>query len=90
MIKLNLCFEQAPGDKNSGVYIPATLNFESEEAANGERALGWPLGDESGIMSDRVLYLGWRLEVEDPVLTCLTLGFFPRLQVINFLFFVRS
>lgn len=90
MIKLNLCFEQAPGDKNSGVYIPATLNFESEEAANGERALGWPLGDESGIMSDRVVYLGWRLEVEDPVLTCLTLGFFPRLQVINFLFFVRS
>jgi len=81
MIKLNLCFEQNPNDKNSGIFIPATLKDLDDNALKGERQLSWPLGTVAADQADDFLFLGWRLECEDPVLTCLTLGFFPRLQV---------
>lgn len=80
MVKLNLCYEQLPGDKASGIYIPASLTHLSEEAARGERPLSWPLGYEH-VADDELLHAGWRLKCEDPELTTLTLGFFPRLQV---------
>ncbi|KAG0580046.1 hypothetical protein KC19_4G143600 [Ceratodon purpureus] len=80
MVKLNLCFEQNPGDKTSGIYIPASLNYLTEEAARGEKPLSWPLG-YGEVSDDDLLHIGWRLKCEDPVLTTLTLGFFPRLQV---------
>ncbi|KAG0593026.1 hypothetical protein KC19_1G299500 [Ceratodon purpureus] len=78
MVKLNLCFEVNPGDKTSGIVIPAALSNLSEEAARGERRLSWPLGHNHG---DELLHIGWRLKCEDSDLTFLTLGFFPRLQV---------
>lgn len=80
MVKLNLCFEQNPGDKTSGVYIPAALHKPSEEAARGERPLSWPC--RYGQVSEHDLtHVGWRLKCENPELTTLTRGFFPRLQV---------
>lgn len=80
MVKLNLCFEQSPGDAASGIYIPASLAHLTEEAARGERPLSWPLGYHE-VADDERLHIGWRLKCEDPELTTLTLGFFPRLQV---------
>ena len=76
MVKLNLCFEANPGDKTSAIVIPASLTNLSNEAARGERPLSWPLHS-----LDALLHIGWRLKCEDPDLTTLTLGFFPRLQV---------
>ncbi|XP_024370300.1 protein TORNADO 1 [Physcomitrium patens] len=80
MVKLNLCFEQNPGDKTSGIYIPASLSNPSEAAARGERPLSWANGYDQ-VSDDELLHVGWRLKCENPELTTLTLGFFPRLQV---------
>ncbi|KAG6556835.1 hypothetical protein Mapa_001782 [Marchantia paleacea] len=63
--------------KSSLLFIPAV--FDDDEAPENGRKLEWnPLFDQSG---QHFQYVGRRLECENKILTFLTPGFFPRLQV---------
>lgn len=69
MLKLELCYEQDPGNHNSKLFIPAIL----EEGRYKPQT--WQLGGSGYI------YTGRHFECDDSNHTFLTPGFFPRLQV---------
>lgn len=69
MLKLELCYEQDPGEPNSKLFIPAILE---EGRYKPQR---WQLGGSGFI------YTGRHFECDDSNHTFLTPGFFPRLQV---------
>ncbi|XP_043691906.1 protein TORNADO 1 [Telopea speciosissima] len=69
MQKLELCYEQDPGDSNSLLLIPSIL-----EEGRG-RSQRWQISTPSCI------YVGRHLECVDSSHMFLTPGFFPRLQV---------
>ncbi|BBN08086.1 hypothetical protein MPTK1_4g08770 [Marchantia polymorpha subsp. ruderalis] len=69
--------EEHEKPKSSLLFIPAV--FDDDEAPEDGRKLEWnPLLDQSG---QHFQYVGRRLECENKILTFLTPGFFPRLQV---------
>ncbi|KAF8409688.1 hypothetical protein HHK36_005767 [Tetracentron sinense] len=69
MLKLELCYEQDPGDPNSLLLIPTILQ---EGRGRPQR---WQ------ISMPECLYVGRHLECDDSSHMFLTPGFFPRLQV---------
>jgi GTPase SAR1 family protein len=84
MLKLNICYEKDPGNLDAGVFIPAILdaNFsatEREAIAEGQRKLVWPIPTSQAPV--QAIFVGRRLECNNPFHTFLTPGFFPRLQV---------
>ncbi|XP_077221853.1 protein TORNADO 1-like [Tasmannia lanceolata] len=69
MLKLELCYEQEPGDPNSLLLIPAIL-----DEGRG-RSQKWQL------ITPDCVYAGRHLKCDDSSHMFLTPGFFPRLQV---------
>ncbi|XP_073006459.1 protein TORNADO 1 [Typha latifolia] len=69
MLKLDLCYEQDPGDPNTLLLVPAIL-----EEGRG-RTQKWQLS------TPECIYVGRHLECVDTRHMFLTAGFFPRLQV---------
>lgn len=69
MLKLNLCYEQDPGNPNTLLLIPSLLK------ENQGRMPTWQLSTEECI------YVGRHLECHDTRHMFLTTGFFQRLQV---------
>ncbi|KAF6145027.1 hypothetical protein GIB67_013378 [Kingdonia uniflora] len=69
MLKLELCYEQDPGNPNSLLLIPSILQ---EGRGNTQK---WQ------ISGPECVYVGRHLECEDSSHMFLTPGFFPRLQV---------
>jgi GTPase SAR1 family protein len=85
MLKLNICYEKDPGNLDAGVFIPAILdaNFSATERAaiaEGKRKLVWPIPTSQAPV--KAIFVGRRLECNNPFHTFLTPGFFPRLQVV--------
>lgn len=78
MLLLDLCYEQKPGDSETGYLLPAIFDDEDFKAANGKRPTKWRRWKSSSL--ERVA-AGRRLECADPQRTFLTDGFFPRVQV---------
>jgi GTPase SAR1 family protein len=84
MLKLNICYEKDPGNLDAGIFIPAILdaNFSATERkaiAEGKRKLYWPIPTSQAPV--KAIFVGRRLECNNPFQTFLTPGFFPRLQV---------
>jgi hypothetical protein len=84
MLHLNICYEKEPGNLDAGVFIPATLDanlsIDKITAINeGKRKLHWPIPTSQA--PKETIFLGRRLECNDPFHTFLTPGFFPCLQV---------
>jgi GTPase SAR1 family protein len=84
MLHLNICYEKEPGNLDAGVFIPATLEANSSidkimAISEGKRKLHWPIPTSQA--PKETIFLGRRLECNDPFHTFLTPGFFPRLQV---------
>jgi GTPase SAR1 family protein len=80
MLHLNMCYEKEPGKLEAGVFIPTTLRPKNPSTIKeGERQLCWP--KSTSLISKETIFLGRRLESNDPFHTFLTPGFFPRLQV---------
>lgn len=84
MLHLNICYEKEPGNLDAGVFIPATLEANSSiekitAISEGKRKLHWPVPTSQA--PKETIFLGRRLECNDPFHTFLTPGFFPRLQV---------
>ncbi|KAL5700196.1 Protein TORNADO 1 [Ranunculus cassubicifolius] len=69
MLKLEICYEQNPGDQNSLLLIPFLL-----EEGRG-RSQRWQTSVTNSV------YAGRHLECDDSSHMCLTPGFFPKLQV---------
>jgi len=84
MLHLNICYEKKPGELDAGVFIPATLDANSstneiKTINDGERKLSWPIPTSQA--PKEAIFLGRRLESNDPFHTFFTPGFFARLQV---------
>ena len=81
MKRMNMCYEERleRGRDPKQVFIPATLRDEDGVAHGGRRQLRWNVIASSS--RQRIIYIGRRLQCEDPVRTFFSRGFFPRLQV---------